>query len=733
MPRHALVVSLPAGKAGRLALCILFLLVTSYLLPATTLPVYAQSAPPCKADAKPGEPPAPCPCKNAIPEDPKNPLVDNVISLKDGETTYNFTVTVPIKKGETKHLDPISFEFDVDFSNLQALFGQTGSNYLEGNYQDDSHRNTNLLGANSVDLNQYNGPVQKTSPSVLTDQLKVKYVDYVYKNPSLAESANTYTDIEGKGDPKTIFDLVKAYGKPKPPDSKSSDADRQQWLQTWGKYWPKIPTAYSEFYQAELWFKQTVGEREFHIIQTTETCPWQDKFLTFVMPEFFRTTATSDQLNRMIVPCQAQSYQQHGLIQDNSQPCPSPASTTSSTKTNNSITDAIGYCWKLLTQSSNSIFKKIINTAKISFNFINPLKPVFAQTPPTHCTIPILDPKHGLDPYCPLPQTEAQRLKSIGALISCGDKTDTNKLEKDNPNVVCKFKVTIQPKDFFLDPNPDNPDFKSCKNTGGDNFSCDVKIRVWPNFRIPWLAGIWNNTTYADSSERAGIDKTGQPGIYGFFTPKSIIGGAPLPVINQPSQTQQTQDPQDPKERLLGATDCNEFFVRDLALKPKALQDFLGIQPKCADATGGTTGGGPLIVGDSCHGKYNSTNCPKGNFGDPNCDFTDDALYNFLKTLAPTGPINQVGTVEWWFDKITPCESPMGGLLRDPNAWLTGDPHASFHSPDPNGAWGLYQMGSTGLANPRYDFGNVEWKQQTRNAINLLKENGPGYWKCARR
>ena len=38
---------------------------------------------------------------------------------------------------------------------------------------------------------------------------------------------------------------------------------------------------------------------------------------------------------------------------------------------------------------------------------------------------------------------------------------------------------------------------------------------------------------------------------------------------------------EDLKKRFIGATDCGKEIVRDLALKPKALQDSLGVKIDC--------------------------------------------------------------------------------------------------------------------------------------------------------
>ncbi len=121
---------------------------------------------------------------------------------------------------------------------------------------------------------------------------------------------------------------------------------------------------------------------------------------------------------------------------------------------------------------------------------------------------------------------------------------------------------------------------------------------------------------------------------------------------------------------------------------------------------------------DNCNGTYPLKN-PLGNFGDPKCDFNKDALYQILQQLDPTN-------ATYWFTKVARCESNYS-----PNAYA--DPIA-VGTPDPIGAWGLFQMGRG--KNGEFDHGDVIWQLQTSNAVNYnnnISKLGLAwrYWQCA--
>jgi uncharacterized repeat protein (TIGR01451 family) len=139
----------------------------------------------------------------------------------------------------------------------------------------------------------------------------------------------------------------------------------------------------------------------------------------------------------------------------------------------------------------------------------------------------------------------------------------------------------------------------------------------------------------------------------------------------------------------------------------------------------------PPAAADSCGGKY-ATVVAKNkrlplNFGDPVCNFTKEELFALLQKEDPAN-------ATFWFQKVIPCESGY-----NPNAYAGPE----IGTPDPEGAWGLYQMGSStppgqplsspGKNGPN-DRGDVNWEIQTINATTYGKKIGDlkRYWACAR-
>lgn len=722
------------------------------------------------AHAAPGGLPTPQPCKNPIKieEQDFSTLTDNYITGEKGKALEDLrwddenlqdgrnSLIVEGARGDIVDLPPVTFSFTVDFSKLQALFADPNSNYLEGKFRADEHRFANILDLSSQDFNSYHGPSQKGSPKVLVDDLKKKYVEYVFNKPELWESDNKYTDIEGAGDPKNIYDLVNVYGLPEPP---RSGEDRSVWLSTWGRYWEKIPTAYSEFYEGEIAFHYILGRTGLEQLKRDGLCPPRaGDTVRIVLPEFFRTTAISDHLNRLIVAKEAQSYQNHGIL--------------TAQKPDSLLAKSVRFCWDLIKNSASNL-KKVV---KISFDLLNPLDAVYAQNVENRsCLRPIPAGKEGLAPYCPLPLEEANKLG-----VSCRNQNDQYKLEEDNPNVICTFTrtftgfVEISP-DSVPENDPENAVFDSCEALPDGRYRCRVPLAVYPNIRIPWLAAIWNNTLYSDESEYLDDQKTGRPGIFGAFTPKVIQnplgtnlsaqeildlceetdGQDPLceklgaewsqcvaegregltglalafyclgETLKLPASTPDSEE-EDPKERFLGGVDCSKNFVRDVALKPKALQQVLGISSECnlvstASFPVATT---PPVdhpgTDDDCSGKYSSTGqypsehfAQTGNFGDPACDYSESQLFTLLQNLDPA-------SANFWFFTIVNCES-----RYNPNSF---NPAAV----DPAGGWGLFQMGR-GLNGP-LDHGDVPWGDQTQNAVRYKNEvlgGGFSYWECA--
>lgn len=595
------------------------------------------------------DPPSPQPCQNAKTT---QQLTDNYITDENGEPPPGLSFDVE-KTGSIG--DTFSQKFDVvyqvDFSKLQSIFGRANSNYLEGKYQDEEHRTDSIFGLSKSDFNKYHGAAQKAIPKSIVDQAKIKYVQYILENSTLPEASSTYTDTDGQN-PKRIFDLYNDFTKlPSPP---ASQEDRTDWLNSWGKYWEKIPTAYREFYNGYLNFSVAESDTFIRWAQGNLTQTDREKLenasggaqigdvsclplardpIRFVMPEFARTVGVSDQLNQAVVPCSAQSFRHAPQGNEKQDDCGSKSQQTSqNSQDGNLLSKVITLCKKILA-TPEDIVRKFKDATKTSLRFINPIKEAFAQSEP--CLVKLdLKGKEGSAPFCALPDGQLQNGDQ------CIDKPSENKLDKNNTNVICNFKVSYTAT-FKIDPN--SPQWNSCTQEGA-SYKCTTKVRIFPNFRIPFLAEIWNNTTY--SEKQGGTysnQKTGRPGIYSMFTPKTIFepfiskesftalqneckGNTPeellenqacttlmdlySQVVNQfpnvtdgtcvdtannaaklgacfgpyfsrfPSKSQPGESKTETgiqKERFIGGADCNKFVARDLSLKPLVLQQYQGI------------------------------------------------------------------------------------------------------------------------------------------------------------
>lgn len=110
--------------------------------------------------------------------------------------------------------------------------------------------------------------------------------------------------------------------------------------------------------------------------------------------------------------------------------------------------------------------------------------------------------------------------------------------------------------------------------------------------------------------------------------------------------------------------------------------------------------------------KYDNTN-----WGDPACDFTQAELKSKLEAVLPQ-------TTADLFYRVAGRESSY-----IPLNWTATV--GTVATPNPFGAWGLYQMGSAARSNNDFDRGDVIWRQQITNALGylrLLKGNGFKYW-----
>lgn len=203
-----------------------------------------------------------------------------------------------------------------------------------------------------------------------------------------------------------------------------------------------------------------------------------------------------------------------------------------------------------------------------------------------------------------------------------------------------------------------------------------------------------------------------------------------------------------------GSTFGNKSFtVTILPLKPDIIVDS-GIATMDVDEIAGSTSttatGSGMTSGDmgdgrhvppstnSC-GKYSLSSNPAGkNYGDPTCNYEKNKLFDMLKKLDPAN-------ANLWFNKVIPCES-----AYDPNTFYRSGSEGD--TPDPYGAWGLFQMGrgvngpftdltkgSTNNPSLPEDRGDVNWEMQISNAVNfnrkyLSSKGRPmgDYWACAR-
>jgi len=319
---------------------------------------------PAPAFAAPGGQPNPQACANPMPTDN---LTDNYITDENGDppADLRFFFSATGNVGEPKSFSK-DLEFSVDFSKLQAIFAAQNSDNLEGGFQNTIHSQTNLLGLTNANLMKFQGPVDKASSKAWTDQLRTKYVEKIWEKPEIAESKNTFTENNGQN-PKTVYDLVTAYNLPKPP--KPSE-DQTLWLNTWGKYWLKIPTAYNEFTEGKLEFRAISSKPLIEKVKNGELCAMPIRTVKFPVPNFFRTAAVSGQLNQVIVPKSAQS-QDNNLILGGI------------LGVKNAVGSIIQKCVKIIT--NNPFTNTLKKTVNISLENLNPARPVYAAT---NCSIP---------------------------------------------------------------------------------------------------------------------------------------------------------------------------------------------------------------------------------------------------------------------------------------------------------------------------------------------------------
>lgn len=167
-------------------------------------------------------------------------------------------------------------------------------------------------------------------------------------------------------------------------------------------------------------------------------------------------------------------------------------------------------------------------------------------------------------------------------------------------------------------------------------------------------------------------------------------------------------------------------FSFTLTVKPTTqdttiTNQFWAEAPQPTPATGMGDANAPPNNSD-CNGYYanvfQTQPNPLGNFGDPTCSLTtSQGRNNAIAMLKQLDPQNW----QTWIYIVIPCESEW-----IPNSYAS---HERVGTPDPGGAWGLFQDGSRfSYNNDPLDRGDVQWEKQIQNVVNLLQERGWGYW-----
>ena len=469
-----------------------------------------------------GSAPAPAPCQNAVATDY---LTDHYITDSNGNpfgitsssgSSSSFTITGSGTPGSTVTATANSnptFSYTLDMSKLQAIFADTNSNYNEGQYQNPEHQQAPLLKQTTETRDNFFGPSQKAAPNVMTNQLRVQYVNYVFNKPTLSESQSAITDVNGQN-PMTIYDMVKKWGYPDPGSS--------SFQSTWGPYWAKIPISYNEYYQGKLEFRAAIGTAAINAVKDGADCPKPFDSrppITFILPNTFRAAAVTGQVNMLMAPKVAQSSTNNVLY-------------ASTQFKENVLAQIIKKCVFLASQNSlTKALKKVVS--QINSVKLNPVKNAYAANDNTGCVKVLGDGRSGTAPYCALPPGQLP-----ASACSQPNANDPNQLDPQNPNVVCTVTFSFS-KQMVL-PTTGNGDWDSCTISGATE-TCTATASIWADFRIPWIGEIWNHTLASDNSESLDMQspqQTGRPGVYAFFTPNLVLKSA-------------NQGQQDPKIALL--------------------------------------------------------------------------------------------------------------------------------------------------------------------------------------
>ncbi len=627
--------------ASRITFLVLFLS-TIYYLSSIISPAYA---------ADPPDPPDPKPCFNPVETDN---LTDNYVTDENGIPPIVLNVHASGKAGVvTASKD---FSYYVDFSKLQAIFGAPNSDYIEGHFQDPTHQQAKLLELNSAQLLNFQGPEQKAVPKVMTDALRQKYIKYVYGKNTLAEADSKFTDYNGDT-PMTIYEMVDAFGGL--PTLPQNDTEKAAWNISWGKYWEKIPTAYDEFYIGKLEFKPIAGQKDINSVLRGDMCINQTvRTIEFPVPNFFRTAATSGGQNLTMVPriAQAPDNDLMGIK--------SAIGGVAST-----VGDFVQNCFKFA--KNTPLAKAIQKISKVSLEIFTTKNALAAALDQKSCIKATGNGKEGNAPFCALYPKKADGSENV--VVDPPERRECQNVQSqlklnDETNVQCTFNMTWS-KELMI---PD--DFDSCSQPDPINrpdfYSCSIKVYIYPDFRVPFLCQIQNNTNYSNEEEPCPRpQETGRGGVYTNFTPQaaqpvdpiqqmiddcthsSPSDGVHIPTgctnlvnwITEPAQSAQYSSVEtcvnnnllnipnlvncfvdvarsiprelpgqanqannvlgantqssasgqvlaaedNEKQRMIGGVDCAKHTSRDVTLKPKVLQDSLGIGFDC-DLTGTT-------------------------------------------------------------------------------------------------------------------------------------------------
>jgi len=213
-------------------------------------------------------------------------LTNSIVIDKAGvqvDTTHKTTVRDTFDLTDTANSDTGAYGGTLTISNLSLPHAKEIADYLEGRFLDEDHRMADFRTFNESQFLLYYGPLIKLMPQKTLDKLKAGYIDALLdrgirqsgKNPGTSLTPDmylTFADVCGQN-PRTIYDLAKAWGVPSTTPGSWSDFqiiqmprfnpnatpdDWRSWNNTWGRYWPKIPVHDPG---ARLYYTTPAGEK----------------------------------------------------------------------------------------------------------------------------------------------------------------------------------------------------------------------------------------------------------------------------------------------------------------------------------------------------------------------------------------------------------------------------------------------------------------------------------------